>query len=59
MEYDISVGMFGFLQKGSEKGFVNGLARVKKDKKWGFIDKDGNVVGKWHQNAEVFVDTSK
>ena len=59
MEYDISIGMFGFLQSGSEKGFIDGLARVKKDKKWGFINESGQVVGKWYQNAEAFVDTSK
>jgi hypothetical protein len=59
MEYDISIGMFGFLQSGSEKGFQNGLARVKKDKQWGFIDENGNVLGMWHENAEVFKDTSK
>ncbi|MCB0465039.1 MAG: WG repeat-containing protein, partial [Aequorivita sp.] len=59
MEYDISIGMFGFLQSGSDKGFIDGLARVKKNKEWGFIDKTGKVVGKWHQNAEAFVDTSK
>lgn len=58
MEYDISSG-FGFLQSGSDKGFIDGYARVKKDKDWGFIDKDGKVLGKWHQNAENFVDTSK
>ena len=59
MEYDISMGMFGFLQKGAEKGFQNGLARVKYKKEWGFINKNGQVVGKWFQNAENFVDVSK
>jgi hypothetical protein len=56
MEYDISSGLF---QSGTKKGFQDGLARVKKDKQWGFIDNTGKVLGKWHQNAEVFVDTSK
>ena len=59
MDYDISIGMFGFLQKGSDKGFVDGLARVKKNKEWGFLNDKGQVLGKWHQNAEAFVDTSK
>lgn len=57
-EYDISSGL-GFLQSGSDKGFINGIARVKKNKEWGFIDEKGQVIGKWHQNAEPFVDTSK
>ena len=59
MEYDISMGMFGFLQSGSDKGFINGLARVKKKKEWGFINGKGQVVGKWYQNAENFVNTAK
>src|SRR5690606_15910514 len=59
MEYDISVSMFGFLQNASEKGFIDGLARVKKKKEWGFINKKGQGIGKWHQNAELFVDTTK
>src|SRR5690606_7376072 len=36
------------------KGFYSGLARVKKDKQWGFINEKGQIVGKWHQNAEAF-----
>ena len=56
MEYDISSGLF---QSGFKKGFIDGLARVKKNKEWGFIDEKGQVIGKWHQNAEPFVDTSK
>ena len=55
MEYDISTG-FSFLQKNAEKGFINGLARVKTKKGWGFIDKNGALLGdKWYKNAELFV----
>jgi hypothetical protein len=52
--YGISTGasIFG-LQ--SDKGFTNGLARVKYKKQWGFIDTQGNPIGnKWFQNAEPF-----
>ena len=53
-ESDITAG-FSTLFKSNEKGFVDGLARVKKNKNWGFIDKSGKVLGgKWFQNAELF-----
>ena len=58
-EYDISVG-FAFFQSGDEKGFIDGLARVKTKKGWGFLDEKGKVLGdQWYKNAEVFVDTSQ
>ena len=38
-----------------EKGFVNGLARVKKGKKWCFLKTDGSILGnQWFENAELF-----
>ncbi|TDQ28849.1 WG repeat-containing protein [Tenacibaculum caenipelagi] len=38
------------------KGFINGLARVKINEKWGFIKEDGSLLGdKTYQNAELFV----
>ncbi|MFH6602731.1 WG repeat-containing protein [Maribacter algicola] len=56
MEYDISVG-FSFFQKNAEKGFINGLARVKTKKGWGYINTKGEVLGdKWYKNAELFTD---
>jgi len=55
MEYDISAG-FSFLKKNNQKGFINGLARVKTKKGWGFINKNGELLGdKWYKNAEPFV----
>jgi hypothetical protein len=40
-----------------EKGFINGLARVKYNKEWGFLNGKGEVLGnKWYENAEVFDD---
>jgi len=41
--------------KDDEKGFVNGLARVKSEKKMGFIKPDGSVLGnQWFESAEPF-----
>jgi len=58
MEYDISAG-FSFLQKNAQKGFNNGIARVKTKKGWGFINTKGEVLGdKWHKNAENFADVN-
>ncbi|MEQ3662004.1 MAG: WG repeat-containing protein, partial [Flavobacterium sp.] len=52
--YQITAGGFGIFRK-EEKGFVGGLARVKKDKKWGFLKPDGAVLGgQWFENAELF-----
>jgi hypothetical protein len=54
MDYDITAG-FAFLAGNNEKGFINGLARVKTKKGWGFLDKNGKLLGdKWFQNAEPF-----
>lgn len=53
-EYEITGFGFGIF-KGEEKGFIGNLARVKKDKKWGFIKPDGSVLGNiWFENAEFF-----
>ncbi len=58
MEYDISAG-FSFLKKNAEKGFINGLARVKTKKGWGFINTKGELLGnKWYKNAENFADAN-
>ncbi|HUH47854.1 MAG TPA: WG repeat-containing protein, partial [Arenibacter sp.] len=55
-EYDITAGLsFDMFKKNVEKGFINGLARVKRNKEWGFLNKKGEVLGnKWYQNAELF-----
>ena len=38
-----------------DKGFINGLARVKNKGKWGFLKQDGQVLGnQWFENAEPF-----
>jgi hypothetical protein len=52
--YDITVGGFQIFNF-SEKGFINGLARVKSKSGWAFIDKSGNVLGnRWYTNLELF-----
>jgi hypothetical protein len=52
--YTITVSgfqMFNF----SEKGFFNGLARVKSKQGWAFIDTAGNPLGnRWFTNLELF-----
>lgn len=53
-QYDISTGFIGFLQGEDQKGFINGLVRVKNKKQWRFLDKSGNVVDEWFDNAENF-----
>ena len=43
-----------------KKGFVDGVARVKYNKKWGYLLPNGSVLGNmWYDNAEYFVDTSE
>ncbi|PKP15271.1 MAG: hypothetical protein CVU07_10675, partial [Bacteroidetes bacterium HGW-Bacteroidetes-23] len=38
-----------------DKGFVNGLARVKANKKWCFLKPDGSILGnQYFDNAELF-----
>ena len=54
-DYDITAGL-AFLAGKNEKGFIDGLARVKTKKGWGFLDTSGNLLGdKWFENAEPFV----
>lgn len=54
-QYGISAGGLFSIFKDDEKGFVNGLARVKNQKKWGFLKTDGTVLGnQWYENAEPF-----
>jgi hypothetical protein len=43
-----------------DKGFINGIARVKNEGKWGFLKPDGTVLGnQWFENAEVFSKSEK
>ena len=54
MDYDITAG-FAFLSGKNEKGFINGLARVKSKKGWGFLDKTGQLLADtWFEDAEPF-----
>ena len=54
-DYQITAGGLASMFKEDDKGFVNGLARVKHKGKWGFITKEGKVLGdKWFDNAELF-----
>ncbi|MCM4169045.1 hypothetical protein KCTC52924_00190 [Arenibacter antarcticus] len=60
-DYDITAGLsFDMFKKNVEKGFIDGLARVKHKKGWGFLNKKGEVLGdKWYQNAELFDDVKE
>ena len=43
-----------------DKGFIDGLARVKNEGKWGFLRPDGTVLGnQWFENAELFSQTAE
>ena len=38
-----------------DKGFIDGIARVKNEGKWGFLKPDGTVLSnQWFENAELF-----
>lgn len=50
-QYDLTA--FSFSKQ--EKGFINGLARVKLNNNWGFINEKGKLLGlKWYRNVELF-----
>ena len=54
-QYDITAGGVFAVFKDDEKGFVNGIARVKNEKRWVFLKTDGQVLGnQWFENAEPF-----
>ncbi|MBK7285777.1 MAG: WG repeat-containing protein [Flavobacteriales bacterium] len=55
-EYVISVGAtLNFKSMLADKGFIDGVARVRKGKDWGYINEKGEPIGgHWYQNAEVF-----
>ena len=43
-----------------DKGFIDGVARVKNEGKWGFLKPDGTVLGnQWFENAELFSKTTE
>jgi hypothetical protein len=43
-----------------DKGFIDGVARVKNEGKWGFLKPDGTVVSnQWFENAELFSKSEK
>ncbi|MDO5971726.1 WG repeat-containing protein [Flavivirga aquimarina] len=59
-KYEITAGGFSIFTKNNLKGFKNGLARVKLDKKWAFLNVKGEALGnKWYQNVELFVNTNQ
>ena len=47
---------FGFIKfQNLNRGFNNGLARVKYKKKWGFINSNGELLNNtWYKNLELF-----
>jgi len=57
-QYGITAGGFGGLValfREDEKGFKDGVARVKNEKRWGFLKPDGTVLGnQWFDQAEPF-----
>lgn len=55
-EYDITAASIGSIFGKEEKGFIDGLVRVKNSKKkWGFLDTKGQLfTGRWFDNAELF-----
>ncbi len=56
-DYLITTGGFsGLFKKGQEKGFINGMAKVGRQKKWGFITADGKLLkDTWFQSVGNFV----
>jgi len=53
-DYDITAGGFG-LFKFEEKGFIEGMSRVKTREGWGYLDTEGNLLGdQWYENLELF-----
>jgi len=51
----ITTGGMSLFKKNVEKGFINGLARVKYKKKWGFINTKGELLNNtWFVNLEDF-----
>ena len=55
MDYGITAGL-AFLSGKNQKGFIDGVARVKTKNGWGFLDKNGKLLGDiWFKNAEPFV----
>lgn len=57
-QYGLPIGgLIGMISsiKEDQTGFSGGLARVKNEKKWGFLKPDGTVLGnQWFENAELF-----
>jgi len=56
LNYDIFPGNMGSFLSGMDKGFRNGIVRVKQNGNWGFLNKDGSLLAnRWFKNAEPFV----
>jgi hypothetical protein len=54
-QYGITANGIAALFVQQDKGFIDGLARVKNEGKWGFLKPDGTVLSnQWFENAELF-----
>jgi hypothetical protein len=54
-QYGITANAIVAIFTEQDKGFINGVARVKNEGKWGFLRPDGTVLGnQWYDNAELF-----
>ena len=52
-QYKITASLFS--PQARDKGFNDGLVRVKYNKKWGYLDVNGDLfTGKWYKNVELF-----
>lgn len=55
MEYEISFGVLAWFTSGFDKGFKDGVVRVRKKKKFFFIDTENNMVGKEYDYVNEFI----
>jgi hypothetical protein len=59
-QYGITAKGFAALFTDQGKGFIDGIARVQNEGKWGFLKPDGTVLGnQWFENAELFTNNNK
>ncbi|MBP93519.1 WG containing repeat-containing protein [Bizionia echini] len=54
-DYEITAGGFSIFSKNNPKGFIDGLARVKKKKSWTYLTPKGEPLNNlWFENLELF-----
>ncbi|MNE98932.1 KWG Leptospira [compost metagenome] len=54
-QYGITAGGIFAMFQDQQKGFIDGVARVKNQNAWGFLKPDGTVLcNQWYDNAEPF-----